>query len=338
MLLALSGSSITPSKYLFTVSTGDTSGRTFRINEDDGSLSLISTQATATSGLRATAHPTLSVFYVPLNAVPGGIDAFAFDPATGVLSPRVTQRTPGGENFSHIAMVHPGGNFILYSIVQSVTRFYKSDLSSGLPGAPVVVSTATTANSQLAGLLPNGNYLYLGRASGGLERFSVAADGTMVDLSNTIISGAAIAGRITFSPNSDFLFTVSSANQVASFSVDGSGNLNAVSLFPAGVTSLSNALVNPLGNRFYVLANGTAIQTYTVASNGALTLLNQQAIATGIDFMCMDRSGRFLYAGQAVGAGDLLYYYRIDSSGIPEPKGNIVVGNTMRSCSASFNV
>ncbi|MCE9598764.1 MAG: hypothetical protein K8S54_12420 [Spirochaetia bacterium] len=336
LLLAGSATSAaSPSRFLFTVSAGDNMARTLRINEESGTLSLISSQPLAAAGLRTHVHPSLPVFYSTLNATPGGIDAFAFDSETGILQPAVTQRTSGGEDFSHAISAHPNGTMVLFSIVQPITQFYRSNLTSGLPSAPALVSPALNANSQLAGLTPNGDFLYVSRATGGLERYSVAADGTMIQLGNTTISGATISGRISFSSDSKFLYTTSSANDVASFSIDGSGNLTPVSLFAAGVTNLSNAFVNPGGTRFYVLSYGNAIQTYSIASNGALTLLNQQSVASSTDFLCLDRSGRFLFIGQAAGAGDQIYSYNINSDGVPVLTGSLGTGNLLRSCAAS---
>ncbi|MBL8022117.1 MAG: hypothetical protein JNM27_20750 [Leptospirales bacterium] len=338
LLANLSSQTIAPSKYLFVVSSGDSTARSYRISSEDGSLTLASSQATATPPLRTTAHPTLPVFYTTLNAVPGGVDAFPFDANTGVLSARVTQRTPGGENFSHIVMAHPNGNILLYSIVQSVTRFYRSNLTDGSPGAPVVTSTAIVANSQQGALTPNGNFLYSAAAGGGLQRFSVASDGTMVDLGNTSISGASISGRIQISPGSDFLFTTSSSNEVASFRIDSAGNLTPVSLFSAGVTNLPHTALNRDGTRFYVLSFGATIQTYSIATDGTLALMDQQGAPANTGIMCMDRSGRFLFVGQSAGAGDQMYNYRLEPNGIPTLKGSIVVGNTSRHCIASASI
>lgn len=342
LLAGITSGSGTYSKFLFLDTQNDSRVRSLQIDRSTGALTQISSIPTTSGGIGMAIHPTVPAIYVTRGGSPGGVDAFSFDANTGALTFLVSRQMAGGDNFSHRVMVSPSGDGVFTNHVQSVTEFYRSPLDSGgFPAAGVRLAPVLGNNSQFAVFHPDGSFIYAGRdpgSGGGIQKYSVTAGtGAMTDLGNTLFNGTDTITSANFPFGGSPLVAATSTGDVLTMSKDGAGNLSIIQRTATG-GPFAIGVVSANESYFYVVTTASTLQTYSLTSGGAMTLIDQTSPMLGgaISFsMCRDMSGRFLFVNEFTGPNSETHVFRTDGDGRPRFAGSYLMGDQIRACVAS---
>jgi len=267
-----------------------------------------------------------------VNAGNNTVSTFAIDPTTGNLTLKRVNTTAGvfptslAFNNGHLYVSFEGGSEKLQAYNVS------GDGALTLIGAYAVPANANNPVSPTqVTLSPNGTFLYVsaGTGSNAVASYAVNADGTLGS-STLNTSGIVSPFAGTFVNNSLYLSTDIADKALAAFSVNGG------TLTPIG-TPLTSAqagpcwlVVTPNGQFAYVGNGSGPISSYTIASNGTLTLKNateakDSAKVAGDSWISPD--GKFLYTAYL--ADDEVIAYSIGSDGTLTKVGSPVLMNTV---------
>jgi len=153
------------SRFLFVVGAGDTTLRSFSIDNTTGSLTPAGIVSPSVAGIGIDIHPTLPYVYQTLNGS-DGIEAFRFDQTNAALTSVGVVTT--GNNNSHRVRVLADGNSLFFNSVQcGNTCVWRLPLSAGLPGTQAQVNNTIPNNSQWMDVDPRGRFLYSANNGGG---------------------------------------------------------------------------------------------------------------------------------------------------------------------------
>jgi len=267
-----------------------------------------------------------------VNAGNNTVSTFAIDPTTGNLTLKRVNTTAGvfptslAFNNGHLYVSFEGGSEKLQAYNVS------GDGALTLIGAYAVPAKGNHPVSPThVTLSPNGTFLYVsaGTGSNAVASYAVNADGTLGS-STLNTSGIVSPFAGTFVNNSLYLSTDIADKALAAFSVNGG------TLTPIG-TPLTSAqagpcwlVVTPNGQFAYVGNGSGPISSYTIASNGTLTLKNateakDSAKVAGDSWISPD--GKFLYTAYL--ADDEVIAYSIGSDGTLTKVGSPVLMNTV---------
>lgn len=176
-------------------------------------------------------------------------------------------------------------------------------ISCGLPANGAGTCTCGADGSTACPAQVN-QTLYASGSSGDLFAFSI--DDSTGALSGPIstISGAGGAGMADV--NGQFLFTSDQSNdQLDGYSIAEGGSLAVLpgSPFTIGHPSTPRGLVSPTGSNFLYVADGLAVDAFTVDSSGVPTAIAGSPFAGANFSLTTDASGKFLYTAVDIPAG-----------------------------------
>lgn len=199
------------------------------------------------------------------------------------------------------------------------------------------VSTGVSSPVALA-IAPNGRFLYVGTSTSNMvTTFQVDASGVLtlipeaVPGTNPIASGGNGLTAMALSPNGQFLYVTNGAsNSVTMFRVESSGLLTLIqptssNPIATGGTTPNGIVVAADGAHVYIANGGGTVSTFSIGSNGFLTLVPAvgaaqnpvPAPATGLTPVALTTSpdGQFLYVANRItsGSGGTVSAYTIVS-------------------------
>lgn len=324
------------SKFLFAVSSLDTTVRSYTIDYSTGTLTQVTSLPTV-AAIGIDIHPTLSYIYYASNTGTDGILTARFD-STGALTSAGSINT-GNQN-THRVRVHPTGNAVYFNSVQLTnTRMFRAPLSSGIPGAAVMQDASETSNSQFMALDPTGRFLYgTINLTGGVNTFTTNGGASLSPQGNTIIAGTEEPVRAQFlSDGSAMFFYTTTFARLMSYTINSTTGL------PTAVSNLSvnagSLLIHP--NQSYLYATDTAsggIRLYRINANRSLTLINYYTGIGGVgyDNGCFERGGRFLFLTKANATG-VIQIVKINDDMSPTLVSSLTTGGNLVECTTSID-
>lgn len=253
-------------------------------------------------------HPSGRFFYAT-NYNGNTVSGFAVG-SEGALS--LINTLPAGSS-PEVAKVHPSGDFLYAgNIFGGGTSIYTIDRETG----KLAASTPLDAGLYNHGLAfdPTGQYFYLARNnSNDVTRFVVDAETGASSDPKTL---AAVGGyHAAMDPLGQYLFVSSwdkGGNKVSSYELSAvDGTVTRVGDYDSRGTTPAGLAVTPDGRWLYVVNYGNqALAGFAIdRATGALSPVAQTPL-NGPDYeLCLDHSGRFLYAGTTQG----LNGYTIDA-------------------------
>jgi 6-phosphogluconolactonase len=279
----------------------------YREDPNSGILTQLATSpAIGGPGVQALAvHPSGKYLYAA-NAGENDVSLFDIEPYGQIIE--VTPRTVTGTSPT-LLVVDSAGKYLYVANSGSQNIWsYSIDSSTGIPtqvGSPFQVGIAPL-NMKLS---PSGSFLYVTGASpqagtpGYIETLAINAGA--LSLAGPITNPGASPYGLAISPNGNFLYTANFGdNTISEFTVDStSGLLAPIAGSPVGETYTQpvSLLVDPSGKYLYVANQQSSgnIAGYSIASSGALSLLNSSPYPTGAqpNFIATDPGGNFLFVG-----------------------------------------
>lgn len=145
--------------------------------------------------------------------------------------------------------------------------------------------------------------------TGPLLENAVYSDGSIDEIPTTLTSGTGVGNLLPVKIGTGyFLFqTDASANQVISFKVANTGSVSEIGSYPDSC-SPSNLAMTPAKTELFVGCSNGAIDTFTINSDGSLTVLQSPAYTAGANYdinsMALDQSGTYLIVNAAVTTTD----------------------------------
>lgn len=191
-------------------------------------------------------------------------------------------------------------------------------------GCLTSVSVATTDNvARDLTIERNGNFLYAVTGGGGINAFSIAADGTLTRLvTSGFDSATGTMVAVKASPVADVLLATDAgnANLLRTFLIDpATGALAPVQAAASGTSPSAiafNAVTSPATPEIYIANTGSNnITTDVTDSSGAIgAALNFVPDSTGPVDLAVDPSGRFLYVANNGSSDVAAFTANIDGS------------------------
>ncbi len=216
--------------------------------------------------------------------------------------------------------VDPTGNY-LFLISSSISTLLEYQINS-TTGALTQMGQGTplnTGNPTQVYVTPNGQNVYVGLGTGGLNTFSFnASTGALSNQQHlsTLVAGAgdnAIAGDNT----STYLFVGEAGSGIRVLTIGAGGSLKEISGSPFQTQLGPSSIVVDPTNSYVYVANRTAnvITGYSLASTGALAALSSSPFQTGSgpSSMSLDSTGQYLLVICTGGNPDL-QVFSFDSS------------------------
>ena len=161
---------------------------------DNGTLgSSVDTKGAGSNAHQIVANPANTMLYVPCKGA-DTIASFAFNAATGALTPQAPTLVPAeADGPRHIAF-HPSGNFafVINELNSTITSY-----SVGSSGALTAIETKSSLMSAVSGntgaeiaVHRSGNWLYASnRGDNSIVRYAISATGTLSDLQRISVFG-----------------------------------------------------------------------------------------------------------------------------------------------------
>lgn len=323
------------SKFLFVVGGGDTTFRSFGIDETTGALTQISVMTPPGSGIGLDVHPTLPYVYQSLNST-NGVTSFSFDQSTGVLT-LAQSVNPGNANSHRVRIPQDGTAMFFHTLQAGVTRTYRSTLTSGSMGAPVMVENTLVANSQFMNLEPQGRFLYTANnAAFGINMYQTNGASTLISRGNLTINGAEQPVNGVFNSAGTALYIVTGTRLVAYAIDQTTGVLTALS---SDLTAANNLVLLPSERFVYAFEPGNfLVRIYRVNADRSLTFLSSQAAgATSYDSSCVHRGGRFIFLAKTTNPAALLVYKVMEDGTLVLSSSIPSIGNNMFHCATSID-
>ena len=274
-------------KFAYVANIGSNSISAYAINASTGDLTPIAGSPYATGGNPAsvTVDPSGKYVYVP-NELSNNISAYIIDGATGVLTPVTGSPFAAGLVPASVA-IDPSGRF---AYVGNENDTPGGDVSGFTIDATTGALTAIEGSPFLSGsgsavaVAPSGEFGYvLGEpGTNQITAFSInATTGAPTQVAGSPFNlGEASSASLAMVPSGKFIYVAGGgvANAIVALSVNTTtGALKPVagSPFPTGDSPFW-VTVDPKGTLLYVTnESSNEVWTYTIADNGALTVLNK---------------------------------------------------------------
>jgi 6-phosphogluconolactonase (cycloisomerase 2 family) len=273
--------------FIYTVNTASNEIAGFAIDEDSGELTWVPNGPVATGDdpRSFTVDPTGRFAYV---AVLGSaaLYTYAIDQTTGALSEVPDSRRGSGTDIGGIFLDRNGRFLYVINTPGSVSG-YSIDAATGVLTQMAGNAWGTPANSVLAGVHPNGKFVYLkhpfsGATTGnGLSAFVIdAATGALTRVAGSPFDSGANPGAVAFDPSGKYLYVGHSAPagttfQIRAYEVDAvTGALTAVTGGPVATNQFPSSLdVDPSGKYLYARnQSSNQVSSYEIdPGTGALT-------------------------------------------------------------------
>jgi 6-phosphogluconolactonase (cycloisomerase 2 family) len=243
------------------------------------------------------------------------VSSFAFNIATGQLTPQGTLALPGAGTSMTDGMVREGsGNLDGFSDCDGGLSSLPVQGFSGAPTLPIGALAALdtpgcphqSAHTRIYESAAGGNYIR------GFE-WDRTTDAGFTELQNSPFTTAGgtnpIASPMAFTPNGKFGYLANPASRaVETFSIDGSGNLQSQGLSPAKQDAAYTQL-DPTGELLYVTsADSNLLSIFQVNQNtGALKLAGEPLVVAQNAAPKIVSTGRYVYV-QDVGQNPINIY------------------------------
>jgi 6-phosphogluconolactonase (cycloisomerase 2 family) len=279
----------------------------FREDPNAGVLTqLAGSPITAGLGVQSLVlHPSKKFLYAA-NSGANNISLFTIS-STGAIT-EVTPRVDAG-TAPTLMVIDSAGKYLYVGNSGSYDiSVFSIDSGTGaltavpqISGQPTATIGMTPFKMQLA---PSGNILYVtGQTiTGVVQAFSVNAG---------VVSNQAIAGSpyttgnapygLTIDSGGKFLYTPNTIDSsISEFKINSDGSLTALAGSPIGQTGASpTALLIDNSGKYMYVANSQNLQTYSVGSDGSLTLntISQSSTAAQPNTIVSDPSGKYLFVG-----------------------------------------
>jgi 6-phosphogluconolactonase len=267
------------------------------------------------SGSSATLAAPKFVFALDSSAVADtGVQAFRMDPATGVLTSIGFTNIPSNNALVGLAATPVTGFlFVGDNLAQAINVFSVDSNSGALTKVSSVPVQQTQGNFDML-TDPAGKFLFVSSTNvltPKLFVFSIGATGTLTAVPGSPYTVAAPLDSLTVDTSTKYLFGTA-MNQVFGFKIAGDGSLTPTSDSPVtvrppfenpdkGPTGVS-AAIDPSARYLFVPDQANAVAyTYTIGSNGTLTLVPGSPFSTGVPSTAaaVDPTGRFVFEGEA---------------------------------------
>lgn len=277
----------------------------YREDPNSGILTQLPTSpVTAGPGVQALAvHPSGKYVYAA-NAGENDVSFFQIQPYGQLLEQG--SRTPVGTSPTLLAM-DSGGKYLYVANAGSQNISVLSIGSTGTlspVGSPFQVGISPL-NMKIA---PSGKFLYVTGASlqaatpGYVEVLSINASAASPLTLVAITQPGSSPYGLEISPNGKYLYTANFGdNTISEFTIGSNGLLTPIPGSPIGETYTGpvSLVVDPSGQYLYVANQQTSgnVAGYSIASSGALSLLNSSPYSTGAQpsFIASDPAGNFLF-------------------------------------------
>lgn len=209
--------------------------------------------------------------------------------------------------------IDPGGNWLfLVSHSSPQLLVFQIDTSTGaLTQTSQGTIPLTAGNPTQVYVTPNGQNVYVGLATGGVDTFSFdSSSGTLSNHLHLAPRGGGADNAIGGDNNSAFLFVGEAGTGIRVLSIGSGGSLSEISGSPFTSQQLGpkSIVVDPT-NKYVYVANSTSnvITGYTLAASGALTPLSSSPFTTGTTptAMSLDSTGKYLLVISNGGGPDL---------------------------------
>jgi len=276
-------------KFLYAANSGD--------QEGDVSLYTISSTGAITEVLPRTpvgTAPTLlamdaaGAYLYVANSGSFNISVFSISASTGVLTP---VQIPGGNPFP-IGMtalnmaISPTG--VLYVTGETNTGIIEAfTVTNGVP--TLLANPFVTGNDPYGlAIAPTGGFLYTANdTDNSISEFTVNSDGSLTPLANSPIGQAATQSgpiALLIDGSGKYLYVVNEASSpsvVTAYSIGSDGSVSLLSTSPFGTGAQPTSLAaDPSGKYLFVgNAKSSVIQSFSVASDGALTSVFSYGVA-----------------------------------------------------------
>lgn len=308
-------SSPTPVAFLYMVGQGANAvlGNDVLSDGELGTL-VVNQFSTVPIPVALTLTPSKTFLYVA-NSTSNSVSGFGINHASGVLTPIGNAIPPTPVGTSPVGLgVSPNSQF-LYVLNQGSSNIsiFSIDSVRGLLTA-VGSSVAVPANPQFLVVSPTSAFLYVSAATQ-ISAFAINSDGTLTPV-GAFTAGTDIRGMV-IDPKGQFLYAADrGANQVASFSIQGSGALTTVSGSPfAAGTQPVMVAIDATGTFLYTADTGSNTTSAYKTSSGALTPVSGSPFSTagsGVTnptpvFVTVDATNQFLYVGNT-GSRDVMAF------------------------------
>ncbi len=326
------------SKFLFVVGAGDSTVRSFLIDQTTGSLTPASVITASVSGIGIDAHPSLPYVYQALNGT-DGVEAFRYDQDTAVLTSVGTVTT--GNSNSHRVRVLADGTALFFNSVQcGTTCVWRVPLNNGLLGTQTQVNNTIPNNSQWMDVDPRGRFLYHANNGGsyGINMFQINGSGALISQGSLTINGTEQPVQSVFNSDGTALYALVQNTRVLAYSINQTtGVLTLLSSDP--LTGLP-ILMHPRGTFVYAFNTGSGFaRTYRINADKSLSpMVDQIAGAVSFDNVCMERGGPFLFLTKS-GAPGVILTYRIGDDGILTQTASLTVSGSgsFQQCTTSID-
>lgn len=304
------------SRFLFVVGAGDTTLRSFSIDNTTGSLTPAGIVSPSVAGIGIDIHPTLPYVYQTLNGS-DGIEAFRFDQTSAALTSVGVVTT--GNNNSHRVRVLADGNSLFFNSVQcGNTCVWRLPLSAGLPGTQAQVNNTIPNNSQWMDVDPRGRFLYSANNGGGfgINMFQINGSSALISQGSITINGGEQPSEGVFNSDGTALYALVQNTRVVAYSINQTtGVLSLLSSDPLPGLPI---LMHPKGTFLYAFNTGSGIvRTYRINADKSFTVVTDQtAGGVSFDHVCMERGGRFLFLTKFAAPGVILTYSIADNGAL----------------------
>jgi len=283
------------SQFLFASDTFSAEIFGYSINQTTGALSAVAGSPFTTglfsvpAGLGTAPGSPMSFLYA---ADVGGIDGYSVDPTTGLPTLILGSPFPSGTNLW--LTVDPSGKF-LYSTDQDPPGgifAFTIDSTGALTrvaGSPFTIPGQTVSNSQPAGIVDTGKFVYAGlSATGQIAAFSiVSATGALTPVPGSPFAAGNNPDLLVLGGFDNFLYARNASDgTISGYSIDpNSGVLSPVAGSPFPIPGVTLA-TDYLQQYLYVTGAG-GIQAFSIDSTtGALTAVAGSPFpATGAFYM-----------------------------------------------------
>jgi 6-phosphogluconolactonase len=281
----------------------------FREDPNAGVLTqLAGSPVTAGLGVEALVlHPSKKFMYAA-NSGQDNISLFKLS-STGAIT-EVTPRTNSGGTAPTLIAIDPAGAYLYVGNAGSDSiSVFSIDSSTGALTPITQSSTGSVSvgigmsplNMQLA---PSGKILYASGqgVTGVVQAFAVNAG----VFSNQPVAGSPYTTGngpygLTIGSSGGFLYTANKIDgSISEFKINSDGSLTALAGSPIGQTGAGpTALMIDNSGKYMYVANSQNLQTYSLGSDGSLTLntISQSSTAAQPNTIVSDPSGKYLFVG-----------------------------------------
>jgi len=292
----------------------------------DGSMQVLTTTATWTSGTPATAT---------IGNSPGTNGL-----ATGLtLGTTLITAALGGVTSNAVTLTVAGALAYAVNITTgNVSQFAIAAAGSPVPGSLTPLTNPTVAagaNPFSLAVDPSNQYLYVANytkpgtvAPGSISQYTIGADGSLTPMANPTVATLLGPNSIAVNPKGPYVYVADyNSSAVSQYNIGAGGALTPMTVpfvtAGAGLVPASIA-VTPAGTYAYVADNDTAgvVYQYRISpTDGSLTPLTPQpSVTAGKDpqWVAVDPSGQYVYVANT-GDGSISQYTINQATGVLTP-------------------